>query len=278
MSYLNQCTRRFLMQNNKGNSISTLFRLTDVVQCNTPIALPNQTNFNQKQSQMITSSTANKYNNTSMFNQSMRMMSTKSPDAEESSKEESTKSAEKEAEEKEETEEGQQPEPLTEEEKLKAEIKNLKDNLLRSLAEQENTRRIAKRDVESARQYAITSFAKSLLDTADNLSRAMDSVPEELLAAQQGTNTNDNDVGQTLTTLYEGIKMTEDGLVKAFNKNGLERYGVIGDVFDPNLHNALYEYPDKEKVPGTIGQIIKKGFSLHGRTIRPAEVGVIKKE
>lgn len=276
MSYLNQCSRRILIQNGKGNVISTLFRST-YVQCNPSIALLNQMNCNQQRSQMITSFTPNKDINTSMFNQSIRMMSTKEDSkSPESSEEESTKTTEKEAEEKEETDDQQQPEPLTKEEKLEAEIKKLKDNLLRSLAEQENTRRIAKRDVDSARQYAITSFAKSLLDTADNLSRAMDSVPEELLVAQQGA--TDGDVGQTLTTLYEGIKMTEDGLVKALNKNGLERYCAVGDTFDPNLHNALYEYADKEKEPGTIGQIIKKGFSLHGRTIRPAEVGVIKKE
>ena len=162
MSYLNQCSRRILIQNGKGNVISTLFRST-YVQCNPSIALLNQMNCNQQRSQMITSFTPNKDNNTSMFNQSIRMMSTKEDSkSPESSEEETTKTAEKEAEEKEETDDQQQPEPLTKEEKLEAEIKKLKDNLLRSLAEQENTRRIAKRDVESARQYAITSFAKSL--------------------------------------------------------------------------------------------------------------------
>merc|ERR1712174_131185 len=143
-------------------------------------------------------------------------------------------------------EEEEEEKELTKEEELQNEVSKLKNQLLRSLAEQENTRRIAKRDIDSARQYAITSFAKNLLDTSDNLSRAMESVPMELLlSTQQEKNDDDDDkvkvLSQTLTTLYEGIKMTEDGLIKSFEKNGLVRYGNVGDVFDPNLHNALYE-------------------------------------
>ena len=159
--------------------------------------------------------------------------------------------------------------PVSREEELEKEVKDLKDQLLRSLAEQENTRTIAKRDVASAKNFAVTSFAKSLLDTSDNLSRAMESVPEEYRA--------DTENHPVLATLYEGIKMTDENLLKAFEKNGLVRYGVVGDKFDPSEHDALFEYPDPNLEVGTVGQVMKAGFKLNDRVIRAAEVGVIKK-
>ena len=155
------------------------------------------------------------------------------------------------------------------EQELEKEVKDLKDQLLRSLAEQENTRTIAKRDVASAKSFAVSSFAKSLLDTSDNLSRAMESVPEEYRA--------DTDNHPVLATLYEGIQMTDENLLKAFQKNGLVRYGTAGDKFDPSEHDALFEYPDPNLEVGTVGQVMKAGFKLNDRVIRAAEVGVIKK-
>ena len=162
--------------------------------------------------------------------------------------------------------------PAVEEEpreiQLEKQVIDLKDQLLRSLAEQENTRRIAKRDVESARNFAIKSFAKSLLDTSDNLSLALGAVPEELRSDKEGN--------AVLANLYEGIQMTQMGLDKAFEQNGLKSYGEVGDVFDPNHHEALFQYPDPNLEAGTIGQVMKKGFFLNNRVLRPAEVGVIK--
>lgn len=158
---------------------------------------------------------------------------------------------------------------ISEAEKLKEELKHAKDQLLRALAEQENIRGIAKRDVENARSFAVASFAKSLLDTSDNLTRAMDAVPEEYRA--------DTENNAVLATLYEGISMTDNGLNKAFTKNGLKKYGEPGDKFDPNLHDALFEYPDEKLEAGSIGEVMKVGFMLNERVIRPAEVGVIKK-
>lgn len=166
-------------------------------------------------------------------------------------------------------EEPAEPE-VNREEQLEEELKAAKDQLLRSLAEQENTRRIAKRDVSDARNFAVKSFAKSVLEVSDNLTRALDVVPEELR--------NDKENHATLATLYEGIEMTEAGLVKAFESNGLKKFGEPGEVFDPNQHNALYEYPDPEKEAGTVGQVIKVGFMLNNRVLRPAEVGIVKKE
>jgi molecular chaperone GrpE len=152
---------------------------------------------------------------------------------------------------------------------LESQVKDLKDQVIRGLAEQENTRRIAQRDVEQARQFAIKSFAKSLLDVADNLERALNAVPDAM--------EKDRESHPVLANLYEGIEMTEKGLLKTFEMNGLVKYGKAGEVFDPNLHEALFEYPDPEKQPGTVGQILKPGFMLNKRVLRPAEVGVIKK-
>lgn len=161
------------------------------------------------------------------------------------------------------------PEP-SREEQLEAQVKELKDQLLRSLAEQENTRRIAQRDMEAAKQFSIKSFAKSLLDVSDNLTRALAAVPVEERANKDGN--------PVLANLYEGIEMTERGLTKAFEINGLQKYGKEGELFDPNLHEALYEYVDPSKKPGTVGQVMKMGFKLNNRVLRPAEVGVVKKE
>jgi len=155
----------------------------------------------------------------------------------------------------------------TEEQKLQAQITTLKDQLLRALAEQENIRRIAQRDVANSKSYAVTSFAKSLLDTSDNLSRALEAVPEEHRGG------GDNSV---LSNLYEGIQMTDGGLTKALLKNGLVKFGSVGDVFDPNRHEALFEYVEEGKEAGSVGQVMKAGFELNKRVIRPAEVGIIK--
>ena len=163
----------------------------------------------------------------------------------------------------------EEKEELSKEEKLENEVKELKDQLLRALAEADNTRRIAKRDVASARNFAVTSFAKSLLETSDNLTRAMEAVPEEYRV--------DTENHPVLATLYEGIQMTDSNLTKAFAKNGLVKFGEVGETFDPNKHEALFEYPDPNLTPGSIGQVMKVGFTLNERVIRSAEVGVVKK-
>jgi molecular chaperone GrpE len=157
-------------------------------------------------------------------------------------------------------------EEISREMQLEQEVKTLKDHLLRSLAEQDNTRRIAKRDVEAAKNFAVTSFAKSLLDTSDNLTRALAAVPQD-----------EKEKSPVLATLCEGIQMTDVGLVKAFEKNGLVKFGEVGESFDPNKHEALFEYVDPAQEPGKIGQVMKPGFLLNDRVIRPAEVGVVKK-
>lgn len=162
---------------------------------------------------------------------------------------------------------------------LELEIKQLKDQLLRSYAEQENTRNIAKRDVREARQFAIKSFAKSLLEVADNLERALDhSNNNNSSNGGSETTTTTADPAASLKALQQGIEMTHAGLVKALQQHGVEKYcEVPGDKFDPALHNALMQYPDPTKAAAdvdTVGQVIKAGYTLNQRVLRPAEVGV----
>jgi molecular chaperone GrpE len=139
---------------------------------------------------------------------------------------------------------------------------DLKDQLLRAIAEQENTRRIARRDVQAAKDFSSQSFAKSLLDVSDSLGYALD--------ASKGDDAS-------LATLIEGVELTRNQLVKAFGSQGVEEYGGVGDAFDPGLHEALFEYEDADQEPGCVGQVVKTGFTMKGRTIRAAQVGVVKK-
>ena len=147
-------------------------------------------------------------------------------------------------------------------EKLENEKKDLKDQLLRAIAEQENTRRIARRDVQAAKDFASQGFAKSLLDVSDSLGYALE--------AAKGDDAS-------LESLIEGVELTRGQLVKAFGAQGVEEFGAVGDTFDPGLHEALFEFADPEKEAGTVGQVGKTGFTMKGRTIRAAQVGVVKK-
>jgi len=186
--------------------------------------------------------------------------------AEENVQEEAEKEEEEEEEEKELTLEeklGLTEKKVTE---LEDVIKSEKDRVLRAYAEMENVRRIAKNDVTNAREYANQSFAKGLLDVADNLERALLSVDEQ----------NVGDDNPLLKTLLEGVSMTDKELKKVFQKHGVSQYGSVGDVFDPELHDALFQYADPEKDAGTIGQVIKTGFMYKDRVLRPAQVGAIQ--
>ena len=157
--------------------------------------------------------------------------------------------------------------------KLEEELKSMKDQLLRGMAEEENVRRIAKKDVENARLYGIQSFAKSMLDVADNLERAIDAVPSDKKQELESDNNND----PMLKALLEGIIAVEKGLQKTFNSHGVERFGDIGDHFDPEAYEALFQVPDDSKPENTVSQILKKGYKLKGRTLRAAQCGTTKK-
>lgn len=149
-----------------------------------------------------------------------------------------------------------------------AQILELNDRSLRTLAEMENVRMIARRDVDNTRKYAAVPFAKSILGVADNLGLALGSVDEEKLEAA--------DTDPMMKGLFVGIQATESELLKVFSKHGISRYGSVGDKFDPNRYQAMFEAPSAEHEPGTVISVQKVGYEMEERVLRPAEVGVSK--
>lgn len=147
---------------------------------------------------------------------------------------------------------------------LQAENAELKDRLLRTAAEAENIRRRAKKDVEDSANYAITKFARDLLDVSDNLRRALEAVGD---GAQQN---------EAMKTLIEGVEMTERTLLKSFEQNGIEKLEPLGEKLDPNKHQAVFEMPSTEHPDGHVAQVMQAGYVLKGRLLRPAMVGVAK--
>ncbi|XP_062192075.1 grpE protein homolog 2, mitochondrial-like isoform X3 [Phragmites australis] len=164
---------------------------------------------------------------------------------------------------------------LEKDESLKSkdqEVKEMKDKVLRSYAEMENVIARTKRESENSKKYAIQSFSKSLLDVADNLSRAS-SVVKESFSKIDTPNDSDEAV-VLLKTLLEGVEMTEKQLGEVFKKFGVEKFDPLNEKFDPNSHYALFQIPDPSKQSGTIAAVVKVGYMLHDRVLRPAEVGV----
>jgi molecular chaperone GrpE len=142
----------------------------------------------------------------------------------------------------------------------------LKDKVLRTLAEMENLRRRTEREVGDARVYGIASFARDVLSIADNLQRALDAAREELSGS--------TDPG--VKTLLEGVELTERELLKTLEKNGVKRFDPQGEKFDPNLHQAMYEVPDASVPSGMVMQVIQPGYMIGERILRPALVAVSK--
>ena len=158
--------------------------------------------------------------------------------------------------------------PLTPEDRIAAldeEVTDLKDRLLRAIAETENVRRRAQRDKEDMAKYAIANFSRDMVGVADNLRRAIESVDEE-------TRKNDGAVENLLI----GVEMTERELLAAFERTGIKRMEPLGQRFDPNFHEAMFEYEDPTKPAGSIGQVIEAGYMLHARSLRAAKVGIAK--
>ncbi len=143
------------------------------------------------------------------------------------------------------------------------EIAALKDRLLRAMAETENVRKRALRDRDEANKYAITGFARDLLGVADNLRRAIASVPDE---ARGGDEALDN--------LLAGVDLTERELMAVLDHHGIKPISPLGEKFDPNRHQAMFELPSAEAAPGTIVQVVQVGYMIADRLLRPAAVGV----
>ncbi|MCF2521258.1 nucleotide exchange factor GrpE [Bradyrhizobium sp. G127] len=151
-------------------------------------------------------------------------------------------------------------------EALTKEVADAKDRMLRTLAEMENLRKRTQREVTDARTYGITAFARDVLDIADNLQRALDAVPVEAREAA--------DAG--LKALIEGVELTERSLHKTLEKNGVQKLDPLGEKFNPNFHQAMYEVPDSSVPAGTVVQVVQGGYTIGERVLRPALVAVAK--
>jgi molecular chaperone GrpE len=163
------------------------------------------------------------------------------------------------------TEDPKQNQLQAEKVKLEEQVKELDDKYKRSLAENENIRNRLMRQIEDAKQFGIQGFCKDLLEVADILGKATESVPAEELKKNVH-----------LKNLYEGLTMTDSQLHKVFTRHGLKQINPLGEKFNPNLHEALFEEPNADKEVGTVSMVTKIGYKLHERTIRPALVGVVK--
>ena len=156
-----------------------------------------------------------------------------------------------------------QPTPST---ALEREHAEMKDRLLRTLAEMENLRKRTEREVTDSRLYGIASFARDVLGVADNMRRALDAVAPELRASAEAG----------MKALIEGVELTERELLKALEKNGVRQFTPQGEKFDPNVHQAMFEVPDPSVPAGSIVQVVQPGYMIGERVLRPAFVGVSK--
>jgi molecular chaperone GrpE len=142
----------------------------------------------------------------------------------------------------------------------------LKDKLLRTLAEMENLRKRTAREVTDARLYGVASFARDMLVVADNMRRALDAVSPELRASAE----------PDVQALVEGVELTERELLKALEKNGVRQFTPQGGKFDPNVHQAMFEVPNASVPAGSIVEVVQPGYMIGDRVLRPAMVGVSK--
>lgn len=149
--------------------------------------------------------------------------------------------------------------------KLQAENAELKDRLLRTLAEVENVRRRGEREVNDTRQYAVAKFAGDMLDVADNMARALANTPAEARESDPA-----------VKTLVEGVELTEKAMLRALEKHGVKKLEPKGERFDPNFHQAMFEVPDPSVPNGTVAQVVQVGYSIGTRVLRPALVGVAR--
>jgi molecular chaperone GrpE len=139
---------------------------------------------------------------------------------------------------------------------------------LRALADAENLRDRTRREKEQAQHLAIKSFAKDLLDVADVLETALESVPADVREDAQGH--------PHLAQLYKGLSVMRSELMSTFRRNGLEMFDAMDQAFDPNRHQAMFQAPIAGKQPGTVFNVSKKGYLLNGVVIRAAQVGVVQ--
>jgi molecular chaperone GrpE len=157
-----------------------------------------------------------------------------------------------------------EPDPFVVLEKLNAENADIKDKLLRTLAEMENVRRRTEREIADAKIYGITSFARDMLIFADNLSRALESLPAEAREKAE----------PSAKAFIEGIELTQKDFLSRLVRHGIKKLEPQGSKFDPNMHEALFEIPDESVPSGTVLQVVEAGYAIGDRVLRPAKVGI----
>ena len=155
------------------------------------------------------------------------------------------------------------PKPST---SLDRELAEAKDRLLRTLADMDNMRKRTEREVADARIYGISNFARDILGVADNMHRAMAALDDELRAKAD----------EPTKVLLEGVELTERELMNVLEKHGVKRIEPLGQKFDPNRHQAMYEIEDASVPAGTVIQVMQAGYLIGDRMLRPALVAVAK--
>ena len=155
------------------------------------------------------------------------------------------------------------PKPST---SLDRELAETKDRLLRTLADMDNMRKRTEREVADARAYGISNFARDILGVADNMHRAMAALDEELRAKAD----------EPTKVLLEGVELTERELMNVLEKHGVKRIEPLGQKFDPNRHQAMYEIEDASVPAGSVIQVMQAGYLIGDRMLRPALVAVAK--
>lgn len=148
---------------------------------------------------------------------------------------------------------------------LETELLNAKDQMMRALADAENARKRASKDREDASKFAIAGFSRDLLSVADNLRRAIDAAPQDVI-----------ETIPQMKNLMDGIEATERELLRGFEKNGIKKIDPINERFDPNFHEVMFEAPFPDKENGTIIQVLEAGYTINERILRPARVGISK--
>jgi molecular chaperone GrpE len=147
---------------------------------------------------------------------------------------------------------------------LQRENAELKDKILRTLADMENLRRRTEKEVADAKLYGISSLARDMLSFADNARRAVENVPRELRQSSE----------PFVKTLIEGLEVSERDFLARLARHGIKKIEPLGGKFDPNRHEALFEVPDETVPSGTVVKVVEDGYTIGDRVLRPAKVGV----
>ena len=149
---------------------------------------------------------------------------------------------------------------------LEQKVSDLKDQLMRTLADGENLRKRTLKEVEHSKKYSHISFVKDLVSSVDNLQRALEAVPEDK-----------SSLSEPIKNLIIGLEIVEKEITSTLEKHNVKQIDPLGEKFDYNFHQAMFEVPTNDDEPGTVVQVSQKGYILHDRLVRPAMVGISKK-